>query len=74
MLSIAESKTPISEAERVLREVVTAGMTPVDRVLRLEIGMKWEVGEVGVGGGLKVNEPMDLSPLKLVSWNSRFFN
>jgi mediator of RNA polymerase II transcription subunit 14 len=56
----------MSEAERVLREVVTAGMVPVDRVLRLEIGMKWEVGEAGVGGGLKANEAMDLSPLKLV--------
>lgn len=61
--SLGESKTPINEAERVLREVAACGVQPVDRVVRLEIGVKWEVGDIGIGGGLKLNDAMDASAL-----------
>lgn len=65
--SLAEAITPMSEAERVLREVATCGAEPVDRTVRLELGIKWEVGEAGAGGGLKGGEAMDASGLKIVS-------
>lgn len=72
LLSIAETKSPLNAIEHILRDVVTTDLEPVDRILRLQIGMEWQVGEAGTGGGLKLNDLMDLAPLKLVS--GRFDN
>lgn len=65
--SLAESAAPMNEAERVFREVAACGVEPVDRTVRLELGIKWEVGEAGAGGGLKAGEVMDASSLRIVS-------
>ncbi|CAK9786479.1 hypothetical protein CC85DRAFT_270293 [Cutaneotrichosporon oleaginosum] len=63
--TLAEATSPMSEAERVLREVAVCGAEPADRTVRFELGIKWEVGEAGTGGGLKAGEAMDASGLKI---------
>lgn len=65
--TLAEAASPMSEAERVLREVAACGIEPVDRTVRFELGIKWEVGEAGAGGGLKAGEAMDATGLRIVS-------
>ncbi|BEI89208.1 uncharacterized protein CcaverHIS019_0205700 [Cutaneotrichosporon cavernicola] len=64
-IALAEAATPMSEAERVLREVAVCGVEPVDRTVRFELGIKWEVGEAGAGGGLRAGEAMDASGLRI---------
>lgn len=55
----------MSEAERVLREISDCGEVPSERTLRLHLEAKWEVGEAGVGGGMKAGDAMDPSTLKI---------
>lgn len=38
-----------------------------ERVLRLGLKVRWEIGEAGAGGGWKAGEVMDTSSFQLVS-------
>jgi mediator of RNA polymerase II transcription subunit 14 len=50
-----------------LGEIRNAGMMPAERVLRLGLGVKWEIGEAGGGGGLKAGDVMNSTSLHIVS-------
>ncbi|KAL1409660.1 mediator complex subunit [Vanrija albida] len=63
--SLAESSTPISEADKILRETAACGVQPTERAVNLEIRVQWEVGEAGVGGSLTAGEAMDPSILSI---------
>ncbi|KAK4683698.1 mediator of RNA polymerase II transcription subunit 14, partial [Tremellales sp. Uapishka_1] len=39
--------------------IISVGAEPSDRVLDLNLETRWEVGEIGAGGGLKVGELVD---------------
>lgn len=40
---------------------------PSERLLRLKLGVKWQVGEIGDGGGWKVGDILNSSELEIVS-------
>ncbi|EKD02252.1 hypothetical protein A1Q2_03399 [Trichosporon asahii var. asahii CBS 8904] len=65
--AITESKTPINDAERLLREVSAGTDVPADRPVGLELSVKWTVGDAGTGGGLKAGNQMDGSLLRIDS-------
>lgn len=67
-LRISLSEAAASEAgiEDLMRGLMSGGSEPSERVVKLQLGVKWEVGEGGVGGGLKVGDAMDTSSLELV--------
>lgn len=69
--AITESKAPISEAERLLRDVSGGKGVPADRPVGLELSVKWTVGDAGTGGGLKAGAQMDGSLLRIVSAQNR---
>ncbi|KAL0240364.1 hypothetical protein I308_106615 [Cryptococcus tetragattii IND107] len=64
-ISLAEKTTPRSELDNLLSDIACGGLVPSERVLKLELGVKWVVDEAGVGGGLKVGDVMDNSVLHL---------
>lgn len=68
--SLTESSTPISEAEKILRETAACGVQPTERAVNLEIKVQWEVGEAGFGGTLSAGDSMDPSILSIVSGQS----
>lgn len=68
--AITESKAPLSDAERLLREVSAGTDVPADRTVGLELSLKWTVGDAGTGGGLKAGNQMDGSLLRIVSLHS----
>jgi hypothetical protein len=50
-----------------LRQLPCGGAMPRERVLSLGLVIKWEVGEIGVGGGLKSGDVMNSSELVMVN-------
>mgnify|MGYP006876481651 CR=1 FL=1 len=52
-----------------MRDIVasTESTESSERILKLELGIRWEVGEAGAGGGLKAGDSMDSSILQIVS-------
>lgn len=59
--------TTTEEAEDLFREITSSGRCPRERVVKLELAVRWEIGEAGVGAGLKAGDSMDSSLLRLVS-------
>jgi hypothetical protein len=49
-----------------MRGLLSGGAEPSDRIVKLQLGVKWEVGEGGVGGGLKFGDAMDTGSLGIV--------
>lgn len=66
-IKLAEAEPKEENAEEIMRDILSGHVVPSDRILNLELGVKWEVGEGGLGGGLSVGESMDASGLILVS-------
>ncbi|WVQ85214.1 hypothetical protein IAT38_007379 [Cryptococcus sp. DSM 104549] len=58
-ITLAEKPVQRNELESLLGAITTGGLVPSERVLKLELGVKWFIGEVGVGGGLKAGDAMD---------------
>ncbi|TXT06056.1 hypothetical protein VHUM_03529 [Vanrija humicola] len=65
IFSLTESSTPVSEAEKILRETAACGVRPTERAVNLEIKVQWEVGEAGAGGSLTAGDSMDTSALSI---------
>jgi hypothetical protein len=56
------------EAEHgILKDLFTGGNKAAERVVKLGLIVKWEIGEIGIGGGLKHGDMMDVSELIIVS-------
>ncbi|WWD22838.1 hypothetical protein CI109_107332 [Kwoniella shandongensis] len=64
-ISLDETSAVQNEVETLLGGLSSGGMKPSERVLNLNLGVKWEIGEIGVGGGLKVGDLMDGSFVKI---------
>ncbi|OXG84460.1 hypothetical protein C349_02506 [Cryptococcus neoformans var. grubii Br795] len=64
-ITLAEKTIPRSELDNLLSDIACGGLVPSERVLRLELNVKWVVDEAGVGGGLKSGDVMDSSMLHL---------
>lgn len=64
-VSLVEDSTPEDDKDLVMAEISGEG-TPSERLLRLKLGVKWEVGEAGEGGGWKNGQILDSSDLILV--------
>lgn len=71
-ITLAEKTTPRSELDNLLSDIACGGLVPSERVLRLELNVKWVVDEAGVGGGLKSGDVMDNSMLHLVRDRCKF--
>lgn len=71
-ITLAEKTTPRSELDNLLSDIACGGLVPSERVLRLELNVKWIVDEAGVGGGLKSGDVMDNSMLHLVRDRCKF--
>jgi mediator of RNA polymerase II transcription subunit 14 len=50
----------------VLREIISSVLMPSERVVRLDLSTRWEIGAAGIGGGLKVGDAIDSVLLPLV--------
>lgn len=61
------------ELDNFLSDIVCGGFVLSERVLRLELNVKWIVDEVGVGGGLKFGDVMDNSMFYLVCDCCKFY-
>ncbi|KIR26085.1 hypothetical protein I309_05036 [Cryptococcus deuterogattii LA55] len=46
-ISLAEKTTPRSELDNLLSDIACGGLMPSERVLKLELGVKWVVDEAG---------------------------
>jgi mediator of RNA polymerase II transcription subunit 14 len=66
-VTLGEDSSPADQKTGLLAEIRDVGMVPSERALRLGLNVKWEIGEAGAGGGLKVGEVMDSTALRLVS-------
>lgn len=66
-VSLGESDEVEDEEATLRREVADCEGATSERVLRLCLRVKWEIGEGGVGGGWRTGEVMDTSSLRLVS-------
>ncbi|KAK8844610.1 hypothetical protein IAR55_006457 [Kwoniella newhampshirensis] len=64
-ISLTETSALQSEADTLLGGLSSGGLTPSERVLNLDLGVNWEIGEVGVGGGLKLGDVMDQGLLRV---------
>lgn len=68
-ISLVEDHTPWDRAESLLADIQGDGSLPSERVLRLKLGVKWEVGECGEGGGWKFGDVLNSSELVIVSYS-----
>ncbi|ORY27374.1 hypothetical protein BCR39DRAFT_589263 [Naematelia encephala] len=66
-VSLSEATEPLSDRGSLTAEISADGRISSERILRLGIVVKWEVGEAGVGGGLKTGDALDSSELKIDS-------
>ena len=66
-ISLVEATASEADLEELMRGLLTGGSEPSERIINLTLSVKWEVGEGGVGGGLKVGDAMDPSALDIVS-------
>nr|XP_019048596.1 hypothetical protein I302_02368 [Kwoniella bestiolae CBS 10118]OCF27526.1 hypothetical protein I302_02368 [Kwoniella bestiolae CBS 10118] len=66
-ITLGENGVQPNETDSILGDVSSGGLIPNERVLRLQLGVKWEVGELGIGGGLKVGDVMDGTVLRIDS-------
>ncbi|WWC85678.1 uncharacterized protein L201_000544 [Kwoniella dendrophila CBS 6074] len=58
-VSLAEASISSNGVETMLDNISSGGLLPSERVLDLQLSLKWEVGELGAGGGLRVGDVMD---------------
>ena len=67
-ISLVECDKPIEE------DIANdeSGLAVRERVLRLDLNIKWDIGEAGTGGGLKAGDLMKASDIHIVSalWRS----
>ena len=71
VISISLVESPASEKEEsqdLLREITSSGFVASERVIKMEKGVRWEVGEAGVGDGSKPGDAMDSPQLILVGF------
>nr|XP_019014394.1 uncharacterized protein I206_00476 [Kwoniella pini CBS 10737]OCF53175.1 hypothetical protein I206_00476 [Kwoniella pini CBS 10737] len=64
-VSLSEANIPQNESAAFMGLVASGQVTSDERVLNLRLGVKWEVGELGIGGGLKVGDVMDGGSLQI---------
>ncbi|OCF71301.1 hypothetical protein I204_07928 [Kwoniella mangroviensis CBS 8886] len=64
-ITLGENGPRPTETDSILGDVSSGGLIPNERILRLQLGVKWEVGELGVGGGLKLGDVMDATALNV---------
>ncbi|WVQ93944.1 hypothetical protein IAU59_001022 [Kwoniella sp. CBS 9459] len=64
-ISLAEANAAVNETDGLFGDVSAGGLVPNERILKLQLGVKWEIGEIGVGGGLKVGDVMDGGLLRI---------
>lgn len=67
-ISLVEDPTPRDQADNLLAEIQGDGSSPTERLLRLKLGVKWQVGESGEGAGWKFGDILDNSNLIIVSF------
>lgn len=64
-ISIGELQTAATGMDEIQKAIAECDNTPSERLLRLGLKVKWEIGEAGVGGGWKAGEIRDESSLQL---------
>nr|XP_018266491.1 uncharacterized protein I303_00466 [Kwoniella dejecticola CBS 10117]OBR88649.1 hypothetical protein I303_00466 [Kwoniella dejecticola CBS 10117] len=64
-ISLNEANVSQNEADSFIADIASGGLTPSERVLSLRLGLRWEVGELGAGGGLRVGDVMDGGVLQI---------
>ncbi|WVF66324.1 hypothetical protein IAT40_001064 [Kwoniella sp. CBS 6097] len=66
-INLAEQTAATTETDNLLESISAGGSVANERILRLRLSVKWEIGEIGVGGGLKVGDVMDGGLLRIDS-------
>jgi mediator of RNA polymerase II transcription subunit 14 len=66
-VSLEEDHRVQDQAHQLLTDVRSDDAVPAERLLRLKLGVKWEVGELGEGGGWKFGDALDSTHLEAVS-------
>jgi mediator of RNA polymerase II transcription subunit 14 len=64
-ISIGELQTAATGMEEIQKAIAECDNTPSERLLRLGLKVRWEIGEAGVGGGWKSGDVRDESSLQL---------
>jgi mediator of RNA polymerase II transcription subunit 14 len=64
-ISLGELSTPRTGVEELQQAIAECDNAPSERLLRLALRVRWEVGEAGVGGGWKAGEIRDETSLQL---------
>ena len=69
IISIKLEETQRSEGgiQDIMQHINSGSTEPSERALNLHLNVKWEVGEIGAGGGLKAGDAMDARVLDIVS-------
>lgn len=67
-ISLAEDLKTRDEAESLIADIRSNNVVPSERLLRLKLGVKWEIGEIGEGGGWKIGDILPSSDLEIVSF------
>jgi mediator of RNA polymerase II transcription subunit 14 len=64
-VAIGEMEDVRTGAEEIRQAIAECDSIPSERLLRLELKVKWEIGEAGAGGGWKAGEIRDEASLRL---------
>jgi mediator of RNA polymerase II transcription subunit 14 len=64
-ISIGELQTAATGMEEIQKAIAECDNTPSERLLRLGLKVRWEIGEAGAGGGWKTGDVRDESSLQL---------
>ncbi|OCF33140.1 hypothetical protein I316_05185 [Kwoniella heveanensis BCC8398] len=64
-ITLAEPTAAANETDDLFGSIAAGGMRANERILRLRLMVKWEIGEIGIGGGLKVGDVMDGGLLRI---------
>ena len=66
-ITLEETEAKDERLEDLTRNITVGDDEPSERVLKLGLSVKWEAGEGGAGGGIKVGDMMDPTGLRIVS-------
>jgi len=64
-ISIAELSSARTGIEEIQKAIAECDIIPSERLLRLGLKVKWEIGEAGIGGGWKAGDVRDETTLRL---------
>jgi mediator of RNA polymerase II transcription subunit 14 len=64
-ISIGELQTAATGMEEIQKAIAECDNTPSERLLRLGLKVRWEIGEAGVGAGWKAGDVRDETRLQL---------